>query len=221
MFLALMQAIVLAIGLETMGLSRNPGALSRLLTLLTVMGATAALVVMARVVDRAGLGSGFAILLLADIVPNIVVPLENVYTHVQRGAIASPALFSGVLYVAVLVGATLWLFSPYRLPANDSSDHPALVSRPACGLMPLTLVPAVLKMAAAFWTAMNNPTGTTGTQWHDVLPTVLLASIAAAALFAFLFNRLDQIARVWKSLSLGAPGDNPCLKPAMFDGRPS
>jgi len=75
MVLALPQALVFTIALETTGVTRNYDGGFRVITVLTLVGATGALVALARILDREGLGGGFSILLLANLVPQIVGPL--------------------------------------------------------------------------------------------------------------------------------------------------
>ena len=216
MLLALFQAVVLAIWLEKMGAATDPGSGFRIITVIALVGATAALVVLARIGDREGLGSGFSILLLAAAGPDIIGPLRNAYTAAQAGAIPTSALYNGAFSVAVLVGATLWLFSPYCLPGAEPLDHPSLVSRPACGMAPLSVVPAVL-MVATISTRLSNPGQAFGPQSAGYFATALALSIPAALLFAFLFNPPDRIAEMWRSLSQNAGEAIPRLKAVMLE----
>ena len=205
MVLALPQAVVFTIALETMDVTRNYGGGFRVITVLTLVGATGALVALARIVDREGLGGGFSILLLANLVPQIVGPLGSALLHAKSGAIPFSVLVNGVFVAAVLVGATLWMFSLFRLPASNDLPHPALVSRPACGVAPFTTVAAILGAAAA-WTRLNTPGHPLGPEpFTSNLPTALFLGVGAAIFFAFLFNRPDKIARTWKSLSPNPP----------------
>ena len=125
MLIAFIQAIVLTIGLESSGVVKNYEGGFGIITVLTLMGTTSILVTMARFVDREGLGSGFAILLLAEVAPQVVGVLW--LSHAE--APVSVMLLSLVVTV-VLAGITLFLFSPLCLPVSRDYSHPALVSRP-------------------------------------------------------------------------------------------
>ena len=74
MLIALLRAAVIAVGLEQFGMAGDYGAGFKPITILTLLGTTGALVVLARIVDREGLGSGFAVLLLAEFIPKILGP---------------------------------------------------------------------------------------------------------------------------------------------------
>src|SRR6185295_13631527 len=158
MLIALFQAVFLTIALESSDVTRNYGAGFRAITVLTLLGATSVLVALARIVDREGLGSGFSILLLADLVPHIFGPMGGAFWAAQSGTIPYSVFFNGVLSAAVLVGVTLWMFSPFCLPASEGFPHPSLVSRPACGVAPFTTVMA----GVAVWARMRNPGHTFG-----------------------------------------------------------
>ncbi len=229
MFLALGQAFVVAVAFER---TASYGAGFRILTILILLGATAALIALARVVDEAGLGGGFPILLLAFALPDVARPLGQAYSAVQHGALASSALQTGAFELALLVGATLWIFSPYCLPGNEPGDHPALVSRPACGVTPLSFAWGVIPLGFAYGVIplsfvarllvfMTPVHGLSGGQrlvlpWQvDVLQLVL--SVLAAMGFAYLFNRPDRFSLVWKALSPLPPEHLPRIKPVMLE----
>lgn len=216
MFLALPQAVVITVGLESTDVTRNYGAGFRVITVLTLVAATGALVALARLVEHEGLGGGFSLLLLADLVPKIVGPLGNAFSAAQSGAVPYSVLLNGVLIAAVPVGATLWMFSQFHLPASDNFPHPSLVSRPACGVAPFTIVAAIFAAAAA-WTRINFPGHALSLEPPGGLPTALLLSTGAAVLFAFLFNRPDRITAIWMSLSPNPPGGIPRLKAVMLE----
>jgi preprotein translocase subunit SecY len=115
MVLALFQAIFFTLWLERMGLITNYGAGFRIVTTLTLLGATAILIALAWIVDREGLGSGFSVLLLADS-SLIARPLGKTSAAIRRTRHVVQRVFH-----AVLVGATLWMFSPFHLPTDEGS----------------------------------------------------------------------------------------------------
>jgi hypothetical protein len=117
---------------------------------------------------------------------------------------------------AALVGATLWMFSPFCLPGNEGFPHPSLVSRPACGVAPFTTVAGMLAVAAA-WARLNGAGHTLLSQSSGGLAVTLLLGIGAAVFFAFLFNRPGRIAETWKSLSPNPPEGIPRLKAVMLE----
>jgi hypothetical protein len=209
MFVAFFQALVLAAWMDVMGVSQNPGLGFRLITVVTLLGATAVVVVMMRMVDREGLGSGFAVLLLAGLIPNVVGLFKYTGAALRAGSIDLSTPFGGVFFGAAVVGAALWTFSSYRILPSDPGHDTALIGRPACGLIPLATVPTVF----AFLAKMRRSTPESSAS----LPATLVLSIAVAALLAFLFNRPDRVARAWKSLLPGMPGGIPRLKEVILE----
>jgi hypothetical protein len=206
MVLALGQAFFVSVAFEQTA-SNGYGAGFRIITILILLGATAALVALARVVDERGLGGGFPVLLLAFILPAVAGPLGQAL----HGFLQSSASQSGAIGLALLVGATLWFFSAYSLPGTEPGDHPALLSRPACGVAPLSVIAAVLTFLTKLFTLY--------TRQKLVLPwqlDVVLSMIAAIG-FAYLFNLPGRVSLAWKALS-PVPSDRPPpLKPAIFE----
>ncbi len=217
MILALLQAFVMTAGLEYMGAARNPGAAFRVITVVILVGATAALAVLARIVDREGLGSGFSILLLAGGFPQIFGPIGNAFAAAQSGAVPSSALLTGAFGVALLVGATLWLFSSNCLPLDETWPHPALIGRPACGLAPLTVATAIVMFVAVLLQRLGHANTTLGGQAPFKPLAIAVLSLAAAVLCAFLFNRPTRIAQAWQALSPNPPEGIPRLKAVMLE----
>jgi hypothetical protein len=216
MLIALGQAVVFAVWLESSGVPRNYGGGFRVITVLTLLGATAALVALARLVDHEGLGSGFSILLLAEFVPQTVGRLGDAFGAAPSSSIPFSVFFHGVLFASVLAGLTLWMFSPLILPSSRGDPHPSLLSRPACGVAPFTTVMNILVGAAAV-TRLSRPGHALNVDSSSYLPTALLMSVGAAVLFAFLFNRPDRIAVTWKSLSPNPREGIPRLKPVLLE----
>jgi hypothetical protein len=214
MLLALGQAWVLIFSLERTGAAYEPGAGFRVITVVILLGATAAQVVLARIVDGEGLGSGFTILVLAAVLPQIFGPIGRAFTAVLAGVIPFSALLNGALGVAVLVGGTLWIFSPYFLPLDETWPHPALISRPACGVAPLTVVPGIMLLASTLTWLHHS-----GATWQvPVYPRATAVLIIVAAIpFAFMFNRPGRIVEAWKALSPNPPEGIPVLKAVTLE----
>jgi hypothetical protein len=204
LLLALGQGFVMALALEKEAAS---GASARLITVCILLGATAALVILARIVDGNGLGSGFAILILAGALLQIFVPIGNALAVVQADNVRS--LITGAFGVALLVGATLWMFSPYRLPTDEELPHPALLSRPGCGLAPLSIIPLGLTLITKLGSGLRPPS--------DLLPTLVLGVIAAI-LFAILFNRQERVTAFWKALAPNPVEGIPNTKVVIMEG---
>jgi len=213
MLLALGQAFVMALGYEKAA-SSDLGAGFRILTVLILLGATAALIALASFVDGEGLGGGFPVLLLAFTLPDIGAPLGQAYSAVQNGVLPGSALQTGAVGLALLVGASLWFFSPYCLPGTEPGQHPALLSRPACGVAPLSVVPALLAFLTALFALQTGRRIGLPVQFDLVM---LGLSVLAAIGFAYLFNRPDRFSVVWKALSPLPPERLPRLKPVMLE----
>jgi hypothetical protein len=216
MLIALGLAWTLTLGWERTGVAYHPGAGFRVMTTIILLGATASLVVLARIVDGQGLGSGFSILVLASVLPQIIQPIEKALAAALKGAIPFSALLNGAFGAALLVGATLWMFSRYCLPMDETWPHPALISRPACGLTPLTAVPPILALAVVLPHLHHASTAWRAQAPVDFRATVIL-SILAAVLCAFLFNQPDRIVEAWQALSPNPPEGIPRLKAVLLE----
>ena len=216
MILAVGQAWFLIFAFERTGVAHAHGAGSRVVTIVILMGATAAQVVLARIVDGEGLGSGLTILVLAGGIPQIIGPIGRAFTAALTGVIPFSALLSGAFGVALLAGATLWMFSPYCLPKDETEPHPALISRPACGLAPLTVVPAIMLLVTIL-PRLSHSSATLRSQAPDYARVTMAFTIAAAIPCAFLFNRPGRIVEAWKALWPNPPEGIPGLKAVILE----
>jgi preprotein translocase subunit SecY len=216
------QALLMAIAAEHYGIARDPGLGFRLLTVVTLLGSSAVLFLLAQQVDRQGLGSGFSILILALFVPEIIQDLGGVQRAVQSGAVSSDSMLKGALIIAGLVAATLWMFSSYRLPVHDLGGDSLPVRRPACGFVPLTVVWALL----LFLTRLahlnpGSPLDSVGRALRPGTPaylmTTLLLNVAAVVLFSWLFNQPDRVADAWRRFSGTATPAAVWFKPVLLE----
>jgi hypothetical protein len=213
MALALGQAFFMAVAFEkTSHTVHGPGL--RMITALILLGATAVLIALARIVDEAGLGGGFPILLLAFTLPGITRPLGEAFSAVGHYGVGGSALQTEIIAMLLVVGATLWFFSPYCLPGTEPWDHPALVSRPACGVAPLSIVAGIMAYVAGLFRVYSGRELALPGQF-DLVPLVF--SIIAAIGFAYLFNLPSRLSGVWKALSPLPPQRWPRIKPAMLE----
>ena len=216
------QAFVLAIWAERAGVARNPGLSFRLFTIVTLLGAAAVLILLAQQVDRRGLGNGFSVLILASFVPGILRALENVSAPARSGMVGSEVLLNGAPIVAGLVATTLWMFGPYRLPIHGSLDSTLPVRLPACGAVPIMLVPALF----LFLSRLANPAFGLPLQplaqalrpgAPAYVPTVIVLTVTAVVLLSWLFNRPDRVASTWRRLSEAPIPAKALLKVAMLE----
>ena len=213
MVLALGQALVATVAYENDG-AIGSGAGARIITVMTLLGATAGLIALARIVDEEGLGGGFPILVLAFALPDIAGPLGQACASARLGGVAASALLTGVFGLALLVGVTLWFFSPYCLPGSEPWEHPALVSRPACGVAPLSTVPGMLTVVTGVLSLYSSRRPVLPWQF-DLLPLVL--GVIAAIGFVCLFNLPERLRAVWRALSPLPPERLPRLKSTMVE----
>lgn len=214
MLLTFIQAMTLVIGLESMGVIGEEGAGVRVFTVLILLGASAALVALARIVDGHGLGTGFSILLLAQAIPEIVEPLGYFCRDALSDVIPVSAGLLGIVIISVIIWASLWMFGQNPLPSQASSSRTLMLSRPACGMAPILVATFILAFAS-HWTGFGNSAQTFGPHSPGFLPALLLLSAATAPLFAFLFNQPKRVAEVWKWLSPNVSVDTPNLKAVM------
>jgi len=212
MIVALVQALFLALAFQKRGAGLSPAATAG--TVITLLGATAALIVLTWFADRDGLGSGFSALILAAAILGISSPIGNALTAVQFGAIPFSALFTEVLGLAALVIMTLFLFSPYCLP-NTSPDA-LMISRPACGVTPLTAIPQILALGALV-SKQIQPGWATAHKVFTSSSGSFFACVISAFVFAFLFNRPERIAAAWNAFSPNPPEGVPRLKAVMLE----
>jgi len=212
LILTAVQARFLAVGFEQFA-GHSGGHAFRFLTVMTLLGASTALVVLARIADQEGLRSGFSVVLLAELGQRSFATLNRAHNAVQAEILPSSAILNGAFLMVVLVAATLWLFSSSRLPVDESSPHPSLIGRPGCGIMPLSFAAAVL----AFPARLPQAGVPFGPQSAGYAPSLLLSALSAALVCAFLFNRPGRIAETWRSLSPSPPEGIPRLKPVLLE----
>jgi hypothetical protein len=187
-----------------------------------LLGATAIIVFLAQLVDRHGLGNGFSILILAWLGPGILEAFAGFSAAALSGKVNPDTLLHGALIVAGMVAATLWMFSSYRLPNYGLSENALPIRLPACGIVPLTVAPALLlflsKLASS---GLGLPFGTVGDALRPEAPShlaaLLLLSVAAAVVFAWLFNQPGHVANAWERFSDTAGPAGVQLKPAMLE----
>ncbi|HAB19449.1 MAG TPA: hypothetical protein PLX89_16240 [Verrucomicrobiota bacterium] len=214
MLLALFQAFMLNSAWETLDGVPHAGCLLRVITL---MGATFLLIAASWIVDREGLGVGLPVVFLAMAVPSLAVPFGNLVEAAGSEAVPWSILGTWIFVSVASVGALLWLFSSSCLPTNDELPHPALLSRPACGLMPITFVTSLLLLIAIAARRLRNP-GLAPSTPETVDPmTAVVLGLGAAALFAFLFNRPRKVAAAWRALSPNPPEGVPGLKSVLLE----
>ena len=216
MILALGQGMVMTLAFDRHGAGESFGAGFRLVTLLTLVGGTAALTGLARWVDREGLGGGFAVLLLLNAETGIFAPVMGCIEAVRAEQFPAHFLVRQVAYIAVLAGATCWLFSRYSLPTREVRTHPRLVSRPGCGLAPLTVTFGVLDGVSAIQHQFTPGHGLDSNP-SAYFPTALVMSIGLALGFAFLFNRPDRLAWIWRGLLPTQADRIPDLKSVLLE----
>ena len=193
--LSFIQALILANRFEAMGIQGAESVLFKLKLLLLLLGAAAALIVAASVVDRHGLGSGFAVLILAQWAPAIVEPLMALRSAFLFATLEHRVLHDSLFILALPVAATVWLSTSFCLPIGKSSDHPDLISRPACGVSPLAFL-GVFIAVANVWT-LSKGSGSVSTNSNGL--NLLLIGLISCA-FAFLFNPPHRIATFWEKL---------------------
>ena len=216
------QALTLALGAEYYGMVRGAGWGFRLLTVVTLLGTAAMLILLAQQVDLHGLGNGFSVLLLASMIPEIVEAFQNVWRALQSGLVTFSSLLSGLFIVAGLVAATLWMFSSYRLPIREWAVESAPVRLPVCGIIPLTTVTALLLFHSRLANLNRGSLPRTIEQPPSSLvppdlAVLLLVSVGLAALFSWLFNKPSRVAEAWQRVTgIAAPGPA-WFKPAILE----
>ena len=213
LILALGQSLVLVTGLPGMGVIYPLEPAQKLVAVLTLMGATAAQLTLARAVDRGGVGNGFSILILGQMLPLTVKPLWRALHPGPSFQVSSWALPLGILSIAIMAGSALWMFRTRPNSADEGTPHPSWISRPACGISPYTEVMNAFRIAAVVW---YWSTGQTVNLTMDS-PLMLRLGIAvgAALLFAWLFNPPARIAEAWQRLAPNSPGGIPPLSMAF------
>ena len=191
--LAAVQSFLLARQLEYF--AREPGMAFRATCALTLIAASCALVLLAWLVDRHGLGAGFSVVIAAALVP-VLWDLGRTAVYGVYGEVLTPltlVLLAGTL--GFLVVATIMVLDAHRgwlaFLRGPGPRRPAL-RLPASGTAPLELATILLLLPAtvASWTglgadlAMKIVPGTRG-----YLFTQLALVVGGTALFAWLFNR--------------------------------
>jgi hypothetical protein len=207
LFIAMGQTVFLILAF------RNGGAslVSAVAAGVVLVGATAALVVLAQFTNNDGLGSGFTCLVLAAGILTISAPIKNVLIAVQIGKIPLSS-FLGETLVLGLVGLLVVLLSSELCLPETASDV-LRIGRPASGLAPITVIPAALAMLPAL-TGIGKPNAN---PWNSPDGKLFWSCLLSVFVFAYLFNLPKRIARVWDALSPNPLEGLPRLKPAMVE----
>lgn len=133
MALALLQGSLVAIFLRDMGALRTDLPLVATATALTLAGGVFALIVLARVIDRWGLGNGYSVLTLVALFDQARI----VDAQLDADPTGAGTLLLGAAVIAGIIIATLWIGR--RRPARDGV---AALPGPIAGAVPLFM---------AFW----------------------------------------------------------------------
>jgi hypothetical protein len=146
-----------------------------------------------RVIDRWGVGNGFAVILAAFLAPDLVGFVSSIRHHSDPGdEILLPLLLAAVVVAAVtrLAGGRALRAQPAaprgdELPALSSGAHPINVSRSLLALPSQLAAMGLTLFAIAPSTRMSR-----------AAEVVLIA--AACSLLAWLFNRPRMVAQAWQ-----------------------
>jgi hypothetical protein len=146
-----------------------------------------------RVIDRWGLGNGFAVILAAFIAPDVAAFVSSIRHHDDTGnGILLPLLLAAVAVVVVtrLAGGRAVRAQPAssrgdELPALSSGVHPINLSRSLLALPSQLAAMGVTLFAIAPSTRMSR-----------AVEVVLIA--AACSLLAWLFNRPRLVVQAWQ-----------------------
>jgi hypothetical protein len=174
LLVAVWQAYMASLWLEGIGrgspgfvagyLVAEPGFGFRAVTMLTLTAGSAALVVLAAIVGRYGLGNGFSILLATALVPE-----SRELWRALRGSEPTPlALFALVGAAGAVVLATVWAVRARVRGAR----------LPATGLVPIAWGSSLmLLMTSLFWLGVDVPF-----EWLQVLQPASMSGLAVLAL---------------------------------------
>lgn len=155
-----------------------------------------AYVVLAAWVHRDGLGSGFLVVISTSLLTAVIDWLRQVGAAFHSGELNQSAIDALPWVIAFAVASALWLGGRYSLPNADGTE-PRLLSRPACGLAPLGIAPAMVTVIQRV-EARLHPAAGPGFSAHPALISAL--TIGAVIGFAYCFHRPKWVARWWKCL---------------------
>lgn len=211
--LTLGQAVVLLVGLAGMGMIYPQERVAQLLAVMTLLIVAVVQLKLAQTVDRSGAGNGFAILLLGEMLLRALNPFFQASWLGQPGQASPPTFQTWILAAALPLAMAVCLFQSRSVSAKVGMHRASWISRPACGLAPLTIVLVCFDYSARIVTLLRN-----GGAGEAVQPTItgplgarLALAIGAAFLFAWLFNHPGRIAKAWQRLVPNPPGGIPLL----------
>jgi hypothetical protein len=124
----------------------------------TLLGGVFAVLALAGLVDRFGLGSGVSVLLAGALLTELATLAWTGAAHIADGAVQARDLTTLALELGALVAASAWLLRRYRRAAPEADGTPP-VRDPASGLVPPLYVGQValmggLKAAELGWVTL-------------------------------------------------------------------
>lgn len=173
---------------------------------LLMAGAVVFLHLLTVVVERQGLGNGYAIVLLGLSLPAGFSLAHQLSTQMAAGVVAIGPVLLVLLGLVALVRATTRLLRG-RLPGvATATERPAALRLPTSGLAPLSLAGAVLALPTTLANLGVHPA------FHDVsrflqssfaLHTLVFFVLTALFTVAFsvLFNRPQRVGATWAALT--------------------
>ena len=210
------QACVQAIALEQSRWTDSPGLLFRFGIVLVLVGSAAAMVVAARWVNAEGLGGGFAILLLGMTLPWVLPYLGSMIGALREGPGARAGLLDLWTIVLLPVVVVLWICSQQWLRIGSTEDHPSRLSRPACGVLAITLAPAFLKLCIATSRYLAISKNVEIPTWVPAV-VALLAILGCAHLAAYFFNLQENVHLAWRRFFAPEVAKPPSFSPSWVD----
>lgn len=201
------QSLVLSVGLQGMGIINPMEPLQRLMFVLTLIGAAMVQLTFVQVVNRDGMGGGFAILLLADMIRGASMPIWRPLFAGVSNEDSSSNLLLGILSIVIVVVVVLRLFrmgpgfdneGTLSSPRNGRSAGGAHESAEAMNFSRIIAV-------VGYWSVahkVNLPAA--------VPPTMRLGILVIAALlFVWLFNPPAKMTEAWKQFAPNFSGGVP------------
>ena len=162
----------------------------------TLVGGTFLLFWLTRVIDRRGAGNGFAVMLVAFMVPPVAAKLvSSVRNRFESGA---PILFPALAAVVAVAAVT-------RLAGGRSLRPPAAsaggdqLPAPSSGLHPIVASQSMLQIPVqvAAFAAIAPPSALTAGSWtYRAVQIALIAGLCT--LITWLFNRPRAVAEAWR-----------------------
>jgi len=190
----------------------GPSALPMPVTALVLVGAVVALHLLTMLVDRAGLGSGYGVVLVGLSLPAGASAVSRLWMSAQQGRLGTGELVLVALGFAGIVWGTVLLLRGRVQGHGGGTERPRWLPLPASGIAPLSFAGVVLAVPGGVGMLLDEPGLLEVRQAlegnllvYSFLFFVLMSLLTAG--FSVLFHQPRHVGAVWAGLTAKEPAE--------------